>query len=106
MAPPGQANNRGIRAKKGIVMEAFDYIVVGGGTAGCVLATRLSQDPGQRVLLLEAGAAVTSAAMANPAAWPALWRRRRRSRVAARKGAGRVQRDQRHDALPRRPVQL
>jgi len=54
-------------------MEAFDYIVVGGGTAGCVLATRLSQDPGQRVLLLEAGAAVTSAAMANPAAWPALW---------------------------------
>ena len=54
-------------------MEAFDYIVVGGGTAGCVLAARLSQDPGQRVLLLEAGVAVTSAAMADPAAWPMLW---------------------------------
>jgi choline dehydrogenase len=54
-------------------VEAFDYIVVGGGTAGCVLAARLSQDPGQRVLLLEAGAAVTSAAMADPAAWPLLW---------------------------------
>ena len=54
-------------------MKTFDYIVVGGGTAGCVLAARLSQDAGVRVLLLEAGAAEPSAAMADPAAWPRLW---------------------------------
>jgi choline dehydrogenase len=33
----------------------FDYVIVGAGSAGCLLANRLSTDPGNRVLLIEAG---------------------------------------------------
>jgi len=53
-------------------MDQFDYVVVGGGSAGCVIAARLSEDPQNQILLLEAGAADGPANMAVPPAWPSL----------------------------------
>jgi choline dehydrogenase-like flavoprotein len=49
-------------------MSEFDYVIAGGGSAGCVLAGRLSEDPAARVCLLEAGGGGDSWVVNTPAA--------------------------------------
>ncbi|HEY1511388.1 MAG TPA: GMC family oxidoreductase N-terminal domain-containing protein [Solirubrobacteraceae bacterium] len=52
----------------------FDYVIVGAGSAGCVLAARLTEDPDVRVALLEAGAEDTQPEIHVPAAFPVLFK--------------------------------
>jgi choline dehydrogenase len=51
----------------------FDYVIVGAGSAGCVLAARLTEDPATRVLLVEAGPPDDAAQIRMPAGTPMLW---------------------------------
>ena len=49
--------------------QSYDYIIIGAGSAGCVLANRLSKDPKKSVLLLEAGGPDTNMNIHIPGAY-------------------------------------
>ena len=58
-----------------LLTRNWDYLIVGAGSAGCVLARRLSEDADVNVLLLEAGDAAKDPAIFVPSAWPRSGRR-------------------------------
>ena len=76
----------------------FDYVIVGAGSAGCVLAARLSEDPDVRVALIEAGPPDDEAVIHMPLAFRQLWFSRFEWGLWSEREPGL---DDRRDLLPR-----
>src|SRR5215475_4315553 len=62
------------RWAKGDRVNSYDYVIVGAGSAGCVLANRLSEDPDVRVLVIEAGGPDTAGEVHVPVAFARLFK--------------------------------
>jgi choline dehydrogenase-like flavoprotein len=55
-------------------MDQYDFVIIGGGASGLVVANRLSQDPSQRILVLEAGSDTTGdPRVTTPGFYHATW---------------------------------
>ena len=54
--------------------RSYDYVIVGAGSAGCVLASRLSEDPDVSIAVLEAGGSDRQAEIQTPIAFPAVFK--------------------------------
>lgn len=57
--------------------DSYDYVVVGAGTSGCIMASRLSEDPSARVLLIEAGGRDQNPTITMPGGLPFVYQNKR-----------------------------